>query len=131
LNAAALALDERLPGRHSEIVAATERLRQTLGAAVTDYAGTIDVGTAAGTLAFALRQLLQETAPEDAMAALLAQGEAGSAQGAVLGTLLGARRGLDALPASWLVAAETLAVRDLADFVESGPFLGWGRPGIR
>jgi hypothetical protein len=45
-----------------------------------------------------------------------------------VGALVGATRGLDALPPTWMDAGRAVGGADLADLVQTGPFLGWGIP---
>lgn len=122
LGAATVALDT--PDRHAALVAAHERVRASIEAAVTE-AGPVDVGEARGVLAFALRALILGREPEGALNELLTLAGAGSTHGAAVAALLGARVGRAALPARWVEAARTRPVEELAAFVATGPFRGW------
>ena len=103
------------------VIAANTTLRVDIGRALNAERVPSD-GSARAALVQAFWHLVHETPPEDAMAGV------SGAEAAVLGALIGARQGREALPASWLAAAGTLPVAELADFVQTGPFLGWGTP---
>ena len=123
VDAVSLAWAAAEPDARALIAAENHRLRATVTAALGD-ARARGEDSVLGALELACWHLFHGSSPDVAAGALVASGR-GAAHGAVLGAVIGAQVGLPNLPATWLDAGRAVGGEALADFVQTGPFLGF------
>lgn len=96
------------------VVEALRRVPLLAGAAHAAAAPTAPLGSALGNAEAALRLAYYEPLLERGLQETAKEGVAGAGQAGLAGALLGAREGLDAIPAAWTTAPAAAELADLA-----------------